>query len=324
MSRAKEQGLYGAVPVVPIPFTANEDIDEDALRGLIEFAANADLVAVCLPAYASEYYKLNDEERIRVVKIAVDQAAGRLLVIAQCNHGSARVASWLARTSVDNGANLVGVAVPRQFILRDTDLLIYLTRVLDSVSVPCLVQDFNPGGATISADFAAELYSRCPNFRYLKLEEPLVADKLNTIRLATADKVRVLEGWGGLYMMELIPVGIVGVMPGLSISDVINCVFHLRKKGLTAQAFDLYQMVLPQIIGSLQNMELFAYWDKRVLQARGLLGSAHCRSANFAPGQATLKYIEELNVRVQSAVDEILVGNQCPDLLETPSPGSDS
>src|SRR5262249_39113682 len=78
-----------------------------------------------------------------------------------------------------------------------------------------LIQDFNPGGPTVNADFARALVQDCPNFRYLKLEEPLMAPKVRAIREATGDQVGVLEGWGGMYMLDLIPAGICGVMPGL-------------------------------------------------------------------------------------------------------------
>ena len=64
--------LYGVVPIIPTPFTAQEEIDEAALRDLIEFAISGKVEAVCLPAYASEFYKLTDAEKLRVVKIAVD------------------------------------------------------------------------------------------------------------------------------------------------------------------------------------------------------------------------------------------------------------
>ncbi len=48
--------LYGTVPIIPTPFCDDESIDEDALRDLIEFAIQSGVQAVCLPAYASEFY----------------------------------------------------------------------------------------------------------------------------------------------------------------------------------------------------------------------------------------------------------------------------
>src|SRR5215469_7344214 len=122
--------LSGAVPIIPIPFAADDSIDEEALRQLVEFAASSGFAGICLPAYGSEFYKLSDEERIRVVKIAVEQAGGRLLIVAQSNHGSSRIALQIAHKHVENGADVVSVVVPRTFVLSDDDLLRYFKPIL--------------------------------------------------------------------------------------------------------------------------------------------------------------------------------------------------
>jgi 2-keto-3-deoxy-L-arabinonate dehydratase len=303
MQQGKSGELAGSVPIIPIPFDDAEGVDEDALGGLVEFAVASGLTAICLPAYGSEFYKLSEQERFRVVQVAVKRAAGRTLVVAQSNHVSSRVALSMARTHVENGADLVAVALPRQFALSDDDLLRYTSFILNGVDVPCLIQDFNPGGPTVSLDFVVRLQAECPNFRYLKLEEPLLAAKIRAIREATKDKIGVLEGWGGLYMMELIPAGICGVMPGLAIGDILNRVFNLHRATKVEEAVRLYEGVLPQIVFALQNMELFLYCEKRLLQARGYLSNARCRSANLAPDPYVVNYVDKLNDRILETIE---------------------
>src|SRR3982750_2559952 len=92
--------LFGVVPIIPTPFTEKEEIDEDALRRLIDFAVSCEVEAACLPAYASEFYKLTDEEKLLVVKVAVDHSAGRIQIIAQSNHPSLKIAINLAEANV--------------------------------------------------------------------------------------------------------------------------------------------------------------------------------------------------------------------------------
>src|SRR5689334_9429630 len=94
---AERAPLAGVVPIVPTPFTAGEDVDFEALAGLVEFAVSRDLPGVCLPAYASEYYKLSEAERRQAVATAVTTAAGRTRVVAQANHPSAKLAAELAK-----------------------------------------------------------------------------------------------------------------------------------------------------------------------------------------------------------------------------------
>jgi 4-hydroxy-tetrahydrodipicolinate synthase len=169
---------------------------------------------------------------------------------------------------------------------------------------PVLIQDFNPGGPSISVRLIKELMDEHSNFRYLKLEEPLCAPKFEEIIKTTEGRVGLLEGWGGLYMLELIPVGITGVMPGLAVSDVLQKVFILRKNREDEKAFDLFEKVMPQIFFALQNMELFHYIEKELLIARGVLKNSVVRKATYKPDASTMAYIKELNNRILKLVNE--------------------
>jgi dihydrodipicolinate synthase/N-acetylneuraminate lyase len=302
MQPGKLRELSGAVPIIPIPFDAADNIDEEALRRLVEFAATKAFSGICLPAYGSEFYKLSDEERFLVVKVAVDQAAGRLPVIAQSNHGSSRMALATARKHLENGADMISIAVPRTFALNEDDLLRFLKPILNGVNVPSLVQDHYPGGTTIGANFVARLSSECPNFRYLKLEEPQVTPKLVAIREATQGWIKVLDGTGGLYLMELIPAGLSGIMPGMGMADGLNSIFALRAANKSEEAFQLYGKLLPYIVFAAQNFELWLYCEKQLLKARGLLASARCRDAGIAPDPNSVRYVDEINQRVVQAL----------------------
>ena len=298
-----EQLLKGVVPIIPTPFQENEEIDETALRKLVDFACSCGIEAACLPAYASEFYKLTDDEKIRVVKIAVEQAAGRIRIVAQSNHPSLRSAIRIAQENVKNGADVVSLAVPRIFALPDESLMDYLSGFLSAIpTTPVLIQDFNPGGSSISASFIKKLADRHSNFKYLKLEEPLCAPKFEHIIEVTEGRIGLFEGWGGLYMLELTPIGIAGVMPGLGVADILQKIFVLRKAGQTDEAFTLFEKVMPQIFFSLQNMELFHYAEKELLKARGVLTNSVARKAAYNPDASSINYIRELNQRVVALV----------------------
>lgn len=291
--------IEGIVPIIPTPFQPeSEEVDFGALRGLVEFAAGRDLAAICLPAYASEFYKLSEAERLRVTETAIQTARGRIPVIAQSNHPSARVAADIARRNADLGADLISFAIPRQFALTDEDLFAYCLTITRAVRVPVLIQDFNPGGPTISAAFCARLCQASPNLRYVKLEEALMGPKIAAIREATHDQVGVLIGWGGMYLMELLAEGICGVMPGLSKSDILARVWRLARAGQQDAALDIFQSILPLIVLGLQNLELLHILEKRLLVARGVLAQATVRRPRYTPSPHVLQYADQLNRRV--------------------------
>jgi 2-keto-3-deoxy-L-arabinonate dehydratase len=123
--------------------------------------------------------------------------------------------------------------------------------------------------------------------------------KVASILEVTCGEVGVLEGWGGMYVLDLIPAGICGVMPGLAVADLLAVVFQCAVSGDGARAFDIFQRVLPQIVFSLQHMELFHHTEKRLLTARGVLPAAVVR-------QLTLGLDKYLEDRISFLNDQIL------------------
>lgn len=297
--------IDGVVPIIPTPFQGDETIDFAALAPLVDFAIAGRCSAICLPAYASEFYKLSDEERLGVVRHAVTAAKGRIAVIGQANHASARLAAKSARAVEAAGANAVAVAVPRLFSLPKRDLFRYFDTVLSAIQIPLLIQDYNPGGPTVSPQFVADLHRIHPHFRYIKLEEPLMAAKVKAILDATVGGVGVLEGWGGMYMLELMEAGICGVMPGLAVSDLLARVWQFGVASRKPGAYEIFADVLPQIVFSLQNMEFFHYAEKRLLAMRGILREATVRDVTMTPDEIDRGHVDFLNHRVLALLDRL-------------------
>ncbi|MFH1008465.1 MAG: dihydrodipicolinate synthase family protein [Candidatus Latescibacterota bacterium] len=286
--------IDGVVPVIPIPFGPDETIDVPALRKTVNFVAEKKMAAMCLPAYGSEFFKLSEAEREQVVGIALEVNAGRIPVITQANHGSSKIAAGLAKRYEAMGADVVSFAMPRQFGATDADLLHYAGRIADAVSCPILIQDFNPGGPTIGADFIHTLHAQHSNFLYAKLEEPMIIEKLVRIRERVGDKVGILEGWGGYYMLEAIPAGICGIMPGVPICELLDRVYRARQAQDNERAYDLFGSLLPFVNFTLQDFEIFLQVEKRLMVRRGLFTHAICRSLTYTPSPEIVAHMDFL------------------------------
>ncbi len=286
--------LRGVVPVIPAPFDEHGELDLEAVGPLVEFAIAGGVGAACLPAYGSEFYKLTDDERVDLVAAAVAAADGRLDIIGQANHPGAGVAAELAQRMQAAGAARIGLALPRIFALGEDDLLRYSIRVAEAIDLPLLIQDFNPGGPTVGPSYCVKLHERCPNFQHIKLEEAMMGTKMEAIHQATSGQVQVLEGWGGLYMMELVPRGCVGIMPDLGLCDALQRIFGQLASGQGQEAFALFAELTPYLNFSLQSMELYHHAEKRLLVGRGALRCATVRDATVYPdasGEAYLGFL---------------------------------
>jgi len=300
--------IDGVLPVIPTPFTRDGGLDWAALDGLLEFAISAGVCGVVLPAYASEFYKLRDAERSELVFQAISILNGRLPVVAQVNHVSTAYVAETARDLERAGAAAISVAVPRVFGLPERDLLRYFDRILQAITVPLVIQDFNPGGATVSVQFVKSLHDQHANFQYLKLEEPMMSGKVQSILEATHGAVGIIDGWGGTYMLELIDAGICGVMPGLAVSDLLQIIWQNARAGNKDVAYELFRGVLPQITFSLQNIEFFHHAEKALLVARGVLSHAEVRDATLTIHEIDLAHIDFLNRKIIDLVSRQKLG----------------
>lgn len=71
--------LTGVLPVLPTPFTPQDEVEYPDLQTLVDFAAKCGVKTVVTPAFGSEFYKLDGSERQRVIETAVAQASKRKL-----------------------------------------------------------------------------------------------------------------------------------------------------------------------------------------------------------------------------------------------------
>src|ERR1017187_1986485 len=156
-----------------------------------------------------------------------------------------------------------------------------------------------------NADLPIRLINDRPNslshhwfFQFQEAEEPMMAERIRAIVDETNGEIGVLEGWGGIYMIELIQAGIVGVMPGLAVADVLQLVWNRAHQGDLDGAYSAFLGVLPQINYSLQNMEFFHHAEKSLLTARGILPEVIVREATFSIGCHDQEHIDFLNRKV--------------------------
>lgn len=287
--------LTGVLPVLPTPFTAQDEVDYPALRSLVDFAAVSGARTVVTPAFGSEFYKLDGGERRSVIEAAVAQAGRHgLRVVAQCNHATPRLAARLAAEARSLGAAAVATALPRAFSVGAGQLTDYARRVCDATDLPVIIQDWNPGGKSVDAYFFVELRRLCGNFQMAKLEDPDIGPTIRAITLETGGQVGVLSGWGGSYAIQQFNAGLAGIMPGLALADVFIRIWAQLKAGERNVALELFCALSPYLQFSLQTFEQFHHAEKRMLVRRGLLKDSRVRSVTVELDEEATSYLDLL------------------------------
>jgi len=113
---------HGVSPALVTPFTKDEEVDEAALRALVQFVLpHVDGVVPC--GTPGEFNYLTPDEHKTVIEIVVDEVAGRVPVIAGAGAASTGQAIQLARAAQEAGADACLVVTP--YFLHPSDKGIY-------------------------------------------------------------------------------------------------------------------------------------------------------------------------------------------------------
>ena len=269
--------LRGVLPVIPTPFHSNGDLDEAGLRATVDFAIKNGAGGVCSPMFASEFYKLNESEIRTVTRIVVEQTAGRVQVVAQCNHTSLRGVIDRARHAESIGADWVGVLVPCAFPIRPVDIERFFIEICRSTRLPVIAQDADYAGGVLPPEVLVNLCRKTPNFRGVKLEGALNGPKFEILRRETRGKLTLTSGWAGLDIFDAVSRGVDGVVPGTAMIQAHVKCWNAFKRGQRERGFRALAAFMPLSNFMMQNLEVLHQVEKYLLVRQGVIACAHVR-----------------------------------------------
>ena len=297
--------IQGVIPVMMLPLNDDESVDEGALRRQVDFAVAGGAAAVCAPGFATEFYKLSDEERRRVIKVVVEQTGGRVPMFAGTGCGSVRATIELSRYAESVGAAGLMVAAPKFCPLGALEQITFFEMVCRNVSVPVMLQDADFTGAGLPAGLIVDLAERCPNLKFVKLENILAGAKCSEIIRRSGGGVQVLYGMAGIALLDGLAHGAIGVMPGPGFIEAYVRVFELYGEGRISEAKALFYRMQPYITFSVQHLELVIRMDKRGLVRRGIFSSDRVREPTLSFDAEYQKQMDELIELMESICREI-------------------
>lgn len=205
--------LNGILTALATPFAADGAIDENLLRRLVDRSVDGGVDGVVACGSTGEFAAMTGEERRHVVETVIDQAAGRVPVVAQTGAVSTREAIALSRHAEAAGAAVLMVVAPYYEPLTMTETLHYLRTVADSVTVPIMLYNL-PGatGVNLDPETVGTLARQHENIRYIKDTSADMAQAGQLIH-HHGDVISTFVGWDSLLLAALAE-GAAGVMAG--------------------------------------------------------------------------------------------------------------
>ncbi len=96
--------LKGPVVAMTTPFKDDLSVDWNGLRSLIDFYCDSKIGPLIVAGSTGEFFSMTDEERMQVIGVAIEQARGRLPIIAGCAHSGTQLAANLVKQAEALGA----------------------------------------------------------------------------------------------------------------------------------------------------------------------------------------------------------------------------
>jgi 4-hydroxy-tetrahydrodipicolinate synthase len=242
----------GTHTAIVTPFK-NGQIDEAALKQLIDdqFAGGVTGVVPC--GTTGESPTLDYEEHERVVKLTVEFAAGRGVVMAGTGSNSTREAVQMTEEAEAAGATAILQVAPYYNKPTPEGLFQHFKAVAQATKLPIMLYSI-PGrsGIEIGVDVVARLVAACPNICAMK-EAGGTPERVNQMRLALPHSFEILSGDDSLTLpfMSVGAVGVVSVASNI-IPGPVSEMVQLALQGRYLEARAIHERYYPLLAAFLK------------------------------------------------------------------------
>jgi len=279
--------LSGIIPALITPFDTDNNVDGPSLRRLVAWQIAAGADGLLVNGLAGEGIYLSLAERERVTEIVVGAADG-LPILVGCTADTTENACYLARGAAERGAAAVMVAPPRQPTWSQEQFRVHYRAVAAASDCELMVQDAPFAiGVELGVELVLELAAELDTIRSYKSEALPYWENATRARAVTGDRLGVFGGHGGVYLMDVLDAGSVGLIPGADVTATLVHAWNAYQAGDRTSANDAYLRVLPLLVFQAQSLGLLIGGAKTLLQAHGVIQETHSRHVDANLSETT-------------------------------------
>lgn len=242
MARRGEQ--FAGLTVALVTPLKDGQIDEDALRKLVDFQVEAGTETVSPVGTTGESPTLTHEEHERVISIVCEQAAGRINVMAGTGSNSTAEAIRLTKFAKGAGATAALLVAPYYNKPTQEGFFQHYKAVSEAVDIPIVL--YNIPGRTaknVEAETVARIAEACPNVVAVKESTGSMDQASQTLSLSD---LTVLSGDDSLTLplLALGGSGVVSVVGNIVPQDV-RAMIAAWNAGEIAKAQEIHHKLFP-------------------------------------------------------------------------------
>lgn len=238
----------GSIVALVTPFTKNDEVDETALRKLVDFHVKNGTDGIVPCGTTGESATLNYEEHERVIDICVKAAAGKIPVIAGTGSNSTQEAIDMSLFAKKVGADGLLLVSPYYNKPTQKGLYLHFKKIADTVDLPIILYNIASRTAVnIEPETVARLSQDCKNIVGIK-EASGSLDQMSRIIALCGKKLTMLSGDDSmtLPLMAIGGEGIISVVANIIPRDVKALVLAFGEGDLQ-EAQRLHYKMLPLV-----------------------------------------------------------------------------
>ena len=205
----------GVAPALITPFTADDEIDEPAMRKLIDWQVESGVDALVVLGTTGENATVWPEERRRIVDLAVEHTAGRVPVIIGAGNNSTSESIGFSKEAAASGADALLIVGPYYNKPTQAGFVAHVKAIAEAADKPIIL--YNVPGRTsfnIAADTVLQLAEEVPSVVGIKEASGDLA-QISDILMGRPEKLAVYSGDDEMTL-PMIALGAHGVVSVLS------------------------------------------------------------------------------------------------------------
>lgn len=292
--------LRGIIPIALVPFDDRGGIDEAALRRIVRFELAGGVHGLGINGFASEAYKLGDQERERTAAIVAEELGGSVPLVIGIAPGSTEAAVEQVRSLARHQPAAFMTLPPATMDNGPEALLTHYQALADNTDVPIMVQQSPhiPGyrHCRLSVERLAELAGRSRGIRYFKIEGPGSAERIRALASQIDHRqVALFGGGGGISFLDELQAGVAGLIPGVGFNEIFLEAWGAwegRRRDEAEKLIRRYAPLVTAVSGSSHEYSLHA--RKFLMRRAGYLSSAYVRRPTVPVTPAELDGVAEL------------------------------
>jgi len=269
----------GIFPALSTPTNEKGELDEESLRSEVSSNIEWGAHGLAVSIIAGEFYKFTESERLRAFEVVVDEANGRVPVLAGVSHSGTEPAIMMGRHAKDIGADGLIVMPPyfRNRISRP-EISWHFREIAGKVDLPIMIQDAEDAiGIHMCPTFYLSLVDEFSNIVSVKVEGGDTLQKISDIKRLLGDRLIIFGGMAARLIFQELALGASGNIPDACLTDLLVKVYDYIQSGKMEEAEKIFAKYIQWLDFLRSHPASSSEIEKETLRLRGVIKCSQTR-----------------------------------------------